>query len=66
MMATLWKPSYRNVRDSVDWEAQVFISPMNHTEVRVWEVEKYMPLFLLRLIVSEEICEVLGRLLHCC
>lgn len=53
-MATLWKPAYREVMDSVNWETQVSVSCLNHTEAREWEVGNYTPPLLLRRLRSEE------------
>lgn len=53
-MATLWKPAYREVMDSVNWETQVSVSCLNHTEACEWEVGNYTPPFLLRRLRSEE------------
>lgn len=53
MMATLGKPAYRNVTDSVNRETQVSVSCLYHTEVHVWGVGNYTPP-LLRHLGSEE------------
>lgn len=54
MMATLGKPAYRNVTDSVNRETQVSVSCLYHTEVHVWGVGNYTPPLLLRHLGSEE------------
>lgn len=65
MMATLWNPPYRNVMDSVNWETQVSVSRLYHTEVHVWEAGNYTPLLLLRHLHSEEKMKI-SWLLPCC